>query len=161
MQLQLSQKDSEVNEGVRELHGRITLNTENMPDKQKVMFGFLMSEQKSTGIYDGLGVSCNVIAGKEGAKIHHFDLKTEAKPDLFSEEGHNIQKDDQNDWVIVQEESYVTCEDVGRCELSVAFIRNFDTMDPEHDIILNAEEEVEYAFTGFYEATNIVKKGRG
>merc|ERR1712223_1446479 len=52
MQLQLSQKDSEVNEGVRELHGRITLNTENLPDKQNIMFGFLMSENQSSGIYD-------------------------------------------------------------------------------------------------------------
>lgn len=33
MQLQLFQKDSEVNEGVRELHGRLTLNTESLPDK--------------------------------------------------------------------------------------------------------------------------------
>ena len=44
MQLQLSQKDSEVNEGVRELHGRVILNTENLPDKQEMKLGFLISE---------------------------------------------------------------------------------------------------------------------
>ena len=44
MQLQLFQKDSEVNEGVRELHGRITLNTENLPDKQDLSFGFMFTD---------------------------------------------------------------------------------------------------------------------
>ena len=43
MQLQLFQKDSEVNEGVRELHGRLVLNTEQMPDKQDLKFGFVFT----------------------------------------------------------------------------------------------------------------------
>jgi hypothetical protein len=58
--------------------------------------------------------------------------------------------DTQHDWVILEDESSVTCEDVGRCEFSVAFVRNFDTMDQEHDIALVEGEEHEYAFTGFY-----------
>jgi hypothetical protein len=53
MQLQLFQKDSEVNEGVRELHGRLTLSTENLPDKQDLSFGFMFKDPQS-GKYDGL-----------------------------------------------------------------------------------------------------------
>ena len=47
MQLQLFQKDSEVNEGVRELHGRIILNTENLPDKQDLSFGFMFTNSQT------------------------------------------------------------------------------------------------------------------
>lgn len=46
MQLQLFQKDSEVNEGVRELHGRIVLTTESLPDKQALRFGFMFASNK-------------------------------------------------------------------------------------------------------------------
>lgn len=60
--------------------------------------------------------------------------------------------DAQHDWVVLDNESFVRCEDVGRCEFSVAFVRNFNTMDDENDIALINGEEQEYAFTGFYRA---------
>jgi len=155
MQLQLSQKDSEVNEGVRELHGRIVLNTENMPDKQRILFGFLISEDQASGKYDGLGVSVKLDAEEQAAPdFKHRDISTVSKPDIFSEE-HGLKADDQNDWVIVQEDSYVRCEDVGRCELSVAFMRNFDTMDESNDVIFTEFEEQEYSLMGFYKANSI------
>ena len=155
MQLQLSQKDSEVNEGVRELHGRITLNTENLPDKQRLLFGFLVSEDQASGVYDGLGVSVKVDSEEQAApEFTHRDLSTSSKPDIF-EEKHGMKADDQNDWVILHEDSYVRCEDVGRCELSVAFVRNFDTMDEGNDVMFTEFEEQEYSLIGFYKANSI------
>ena len=60
--------------------------------------------------------------------------------------------DKQHDWVILEDESSVTCEDIGRCEFSVAFVRHFDTMDTKNDIAILMGEEHEYAFTGFYKS---------
>lgn len=60
MQLQLWQQNSDVNEGVRELHGRLTLNTTELPDKQDLKIGFLFSEDPSSGKYDGLSVSTEI-----------------------------------------------------------------------------------------------------
>ena len=155
MQLQLFQKDSDVSEGVRELHGRIVLNTENLPDKQKIMFGFLVSEDQASGRYDGLGVSVKVDAEEQATPdFKHYDLSTVSKPDIFAE-NHGMKPDAQNDWVIVNDESYVHCEDVGRCELSVAFIRNFDTKDEADDVIFTEFEEQEYSLISFYEAKPI------
>jgi hypothetical protein len=54
MQLQLFQRDSETDEGARELHGKLILNTQNLPDKQDLRFGFMFAEDPETGIYDGL-----------------------------------------------------------------------------------------------------------
>ena len=62
MQLQLHQKDSEVNEGVRELHGRIVLNTESLPDQQDLKFGFLFSNGEQEGRFDGLQLSMKMDA---------------------------------------------------------------------------------------------------
>ena len=60
--------------------------------------------------------------------------------------------DTQHDWVVLEDESSVTCEDVGRCEFSIAFVRNFNTLDEKHDIALIDGEEHKYAFTAFYRA---------
>lgn len=60
MQLQLFQKDSEVNEGVRELHGTLVLNTTQLPDHQDLKFGFLFSEDPNSGRYDGVQVMAKV-----------------------------------------------------------------------------------------------------
>lgn len=60
MQLQLFHMDSEVNEGVRELHGRIVLTTESLPDKQDLKFGFMFSNDSKDGKYDGLQVTTKV-----------------------------------------------------------------------------------------------------
>ena len=58
--------------------------------------------------------------------------------------------DAQHDWVVLDNESFVRCEDVGRCEFSVAFVRNFNTMDEESDIAIDKDEENMYALTGYY-----------
>jgi hypothetical protein len=155
MQLQLFQKDSEINEGVRELHGRITLNTENLPDKQDLNFGFMFTDSQSGSKYDGLQVLTRVHHEfNEGRKqkFAHIDVSSTSKPDIYDVD---IQRDSQHDWVILEDESSVTCEDVGRCEFSVAFVRNFDTMDTKQDIAFQEGEEHEYAFTGFYRAKSI------
>lgn len=82
-----------------------------------------------------------------------IDISSEEKPDIYDI---NIQNDIQHDWVMIEDESSVTCEDVGRCEFSVAFFRNFDTMDTNQaDIAFHEGEEHEYAFTGFYRAKSI------
>lgn len=47
MQMQLFHKDSDVNEGARELHGRLTLVTENLPDKQDLNFGFMFTDSEA------------------------------------------------------------------------------------------------------------------
>jgi len=46
------------------------------------------------------------------------------------------------------------CEDVGLCEITIAFARNFNTLDAANDITLEEGEEREYAVVGFYEATD-------
>ena len=149
MQLQLFQKDSDVNEGVRELHGRITLNTENLPDKQDLSFGFMFADSQ-TGQYDGLQVVTRVHHELLTGKFAHLDISSDTRPDVFNYDP--MPMDTQHDWVVLEDESSVTCEDVGRCEFSIAFVRNFNTLDEKHDIALIDGEEHEYAFTAFYRA---------
>ena len=152
MQLQLFQKDSEVNEGVRELHGRVTLNTENLPDKQDLSFGFMFTDPQS-GKYDGLQVLTRVHHEIQTEKFAHLDISQTTRPDIFAYSRDELpEADSQHDWVLLEDESFVKCEDVGRCEFSVAFVRNFNTLDEKNDIALIDGEEHEYAFTGFYRA---------
>ena len=151
MQLQLFQKDSEVNEGVRELHGRIILNTENLPDKQDLSFGFMFTNSQ-TKKYDGLQVLTRVHHELQTDKFVNLDISMKHRPDIYAQVGSPDfpTVDTQHDWVILEDESSIQCEDVGRCVFSVAFVRNFDTMDDKEDIALVDGEEHEYAFTAFY-----------
>jgi len=153
MQLQLFQKDSEVNEGVRELHGRIVLNTESLPDKQALRFGFMFASNSDEGKYDGLQVATTVDSLYNHSDFVHTDISAlnGDKPSVYDV----FENDTQNDWVILPEASSVSCEDVGRCEISVAFVRNFDTLDKEQDISLKVGEELEYSLFGFYETRDL------
>lgn len=161
MQLQLFQQDSEVGDGVRQLHGRIILNTTSMPDKQDLKFGFLFKDNSASGKkYDGLQVSTKLDHQSQIQSFTHSDISTTKKPNVFAQgsESGSIKIDQQNDWVILQEDSYVKCEDVGHCEISVAFLRNFDTLDSKHDIVIESGEEMEFALVGFYEATDFASR---
>ena len=83
----------------------------------------------------------------------HYDISAlnGDKPSVYDA----FENDTQNDWVLLPETSSVTCEDVGRCEISVAFVRNFDTLDKEYDISLKVGEEREYSLFGFYETRDL------
>jgi hypothetical protein len=83
MQLQLYQKDSEVNEGVRELHGRIVLNTESLPDKQALRFGFMFASDDTK--YDGLEVATTVDSLYKHSDFRHADISavTAEKPSIY------------------------------------------------------------------------------
>ena len=150
MQLQLFQKDSDVNENVRELHGRLTLKTETLPDNQEVKFGFMFSSEEKDGMYDGLVLKTEINNSSNAvATFKHGDVSATEKPDIYSTSDFKAEK--QNDWVVLEEHSYASCEGLGQCEISVAFIRNFDTHD-KHDIALENGEEQEYNLVGFYRA---------
>ena len=153
MQLQLFQKDSEVNEGVRELHGRLVLNTEEMPDKQDLKFGFVFTNDEQETKYDGLEVTAKAKGDEELRSytwtFSHKDISATQKPNIFNDED-DIVADTQNDWVVLHDESSVKCEDSGKCEIIVAFIRNFNTMDQDTDIAINQDEENMYALLGYY-----------
>ena len=73
MQLQLFSKDSDVNEGVRELHGRLTLNTINLPDKQDLGFGFMFTDSEA-GKYDGIQVMTRVHHELQTSKFAQIDI---------------------------------------------------------------------------------------
>jgi hypothetical protein len=128
-----------------------------MPDKQDLTFGFLFADDSSSGKYDGLQVSTKVDHQRQASSFTSADISTTQRPDVFAKAGITVDK--QNDWVILEDESYVTCEDVGRCEYSVAFIRNFNTFDSEHDIAIEEGEEMEFSLLGFYEATDFTSGG--
>ena len=51
---------------------------------------------------------------------------------------------------MLDEESSIVCEDMGKCELNVAFFRKFNTADEVFDIAISEAEERQYAFSGFY-----------
>ena len=51
-------------------------------------------------------------------------------------------------------DSNIECEDVGLCTITIAFARNFDTLDTSNDIAFEVGEEREYSVVGFYEATD-------
>ena len=95
MQLQLFQKDSNTEDKVRELHGRLTLNTENLPDNQDIKFGFAFSSQETDNSkYDGLMVRMKQVQTGESlpaASFLHKDINGEDKPDVFS--GTNFKSD--------------------------------------------------------------------
>lgn len=86
MQLQLFQKDSEVNEGVRELHGRLTLNTESLPDKQDLSFGFMFTDSQSKK-YDGLQVMTRVHHELQTDKFAHLDVSLKQRPNIYADFG--------------------------------------------------------------------------
>ena len=155
MQLQLFQKDSEVNEGVRELHGRLVLNTEQMPDKQDLKFGFVFTNDEQETRYDGLEITAKAKGDEElrsyAWTFSHNDISTTQKPNIFNDDV-DIVVDKQNDWVALKDESSVRCDDSGKCEIIVAFIRNFNTMDVENDIAIEQDQENLYALIGYYEA---------
>ena len=65
MQLQLHVQDSEVNDGVRELHGRLTLTTENLPDKQDLQLGFVFQSDENKDLYDGIQLLTRVDHGRQ------------------------------------------------------------------------------------------------
>lgn len=71
MQLQLFHKDSDLNEGVRELHGRLTLKTEQLPDKQDLNFGFVFASDAETTFFDGLQVLTRVDSERQTQRFHH------------------------------------------------------------------------------------------
>lgn len=126
MQLQLFQRDSEVNEGARELHGKLILNTTNLPDKQDLRFGFMFAEDLETGLYDGLQVKAKVNQKAKNHKFVPMDIVSSSKPSIFSE---NFELDQYGDWVIREEESSISCEGQGKCQISVVFVRSFETSD--------------------------------
>lgn len=137
MQLQLFQKDSAAIDPVRQLHGRLTLNTESLPDNQDIKFGFMFSSQETDNSkYDGLELKVKKVSADSSTPVtfQHKDISAEDRPDIFS--GARFKGEKQNDWVVIEEDSYAVCEEPGRCELSVAFVRNFDTLDHENDIAL-------------------------
>jgi len=110
MQLQLFQQDSEVNEGVRELHGRLVLSTEQMPDKQDLKFGFVFTGDEKENKYDGLEITAKAKVD-ENLKSYswffsHDDIYTTQKPNIFNDDV-DIVSDTQNDWVILHDESSV------------------------------------------------------
>ena len=90
MQLQLFQKDSEVNEGVRELHGRLVLNTEQMPDKQDLKFGFVFTSDETENKYDGLEILAKAKVNEDNGGyswvFYHNDISTTQKPNVFNDE---------------------------------------------------------------------------
>jgi len=103
MQLQLFQKDSEVNEGVRELHGRLVLNTEQMPDKQDLRFGFVFTNDEWETKYDGIEILAKVKDEELRSytwTFSHEDITTTHKPNIFNDEI-DIVADTQNDWVVL------------------------------------------------------------
>ena len=112
----------------------------------------MFSSDSESGKYDGLQVHTRVSHNEQSQRFKHSDITTMEKPDIFA---HNGFEDSQNDWSIISEESSVTCEAVGRCEFSVAFVRNFNTNDDEQDITLIEGVENEYALQGFYCATDV------
>ena len=109
--------------------------------------------------YDGLQVATTVDSLFNHSDFTHTDISavTAEKPSIY--DGVKFETDSQNDWVLLPETSSVTCEDVGRCEISVAFVRNFATMDKEQDITLKEGEEREYALFGFYETRDLSSSG--
>jgi len=103
--------------------------------------------------YDGLEIKAKAKID-ENLKSYswffsHDDISTTQKPNIFNDDV-DIVADKQNDWVILQDESSVKCEDSGKCEIVVAFVRNFNTMDEESDIAIDKDEENMYALTGYY-----------
>ena len=79
----------------------------------------------------------------------HDDISTTQKPNIFNDDV-DIIADKQNDWVILHDESSVRCGDFGKCEINVAFVRNFNTLDEESDIAIEQDEESLYALIGYY-----------
>ena len=129
MQLALYHADSETNETDRELHGRLTLNTESLPDMQEVRIGFAFTSEENAGKYDGLEIKTTLDASSadERQKFVHRDISMGEKPDIYNESA--ISKDKKNDWTLLRDDSWAVCDESGRCEISVAFVRNFDTKD--------------------------------
>jgi len=84
-----------------------------------------------------------------------MDISTTQPLDIYS--GKMFQTDAQSDWVLIPEESTISCEDVGKCNFDVAFVRNLNTLDVEEDIAFTDGEERLYAFKGFYAANDIAK----
>lgn len=160
MQLQLFQKDSEVNDNVRELHGKLVLNTTQLPDKQDLKFGFMFSDDPSSAKYDGLQLTTQIDHQNQKASFKYSDIYSSEKPSVFAlkNESGQIMKDEQNDWVVSKEGPGIVCEDVGRCTLSINFVRNFNTLD-DNDIALEVGEEREYSVVGFYEAKDFSSGG--
>jgi len=116
------------------------------------------SQEEDNSKYDGLLLKIKGVGhSSTPSSFYHKDISAEEKPDIFS--GANFIGDKQNDWVLLEEESYAVCEEPGRCELSVAFVRNFDTFDHENDIPLQMGEELEYNLIGYYKAKDS-KTGR-
>ena len=113
----------------------------------------MFSKDAEAGLYDGLQITTKVDAARQTSKFTHADVSAKSRPDLFARVS-NFSHDSQNDWVLLPAESSVTCEDVGHCEFSVTFVRNLDTLDEEHDIAITEGEELQYALTGFYQATD-------
>lgn len=85
MQLQLFQRDSEIDEGARELHGKLILNTQNLPDNQDLKFGFMFTEDPESGIYDGLQVKAKIQSKAQIQKFVAMDLTSDTKPDVWRE----------------------------------------------------------------------------
>jgi len=151
MQLQLYQRDSDTNEGQRELHGRLVLTTKSMPDEQDLKFGFMFAEDAQNGVYDGLQVRIRRNAANQTPSFRPMDITSTQRPNVFADKA-TFEQDKSHDWVILEEESSVACENVGQCEYSVVFMRNFQTGDEVHDIAIEKGEERSYALTGFYQA---------
>jgi len=112
----------------------------------------MFASDSDSGKYDGLQVHTRVNHNQQSQRFKHSDISTDEKPDIFA---HNSSEDSQNDWIIKSDESSVVCEDVGRCEFSVAFMRNFNTYDDEQDIVIVEGVENDYALRGFYYATDV------
>ena len=126
-----------------------------MPDKQDLKFGFVFTSDETESKYDGLEIlakaKVNEGDGSYSWLFFHNDISTTQKPNIFNDEV-DISADMQNDWVILKDESAVDCDHSGKCEINVAFVRNFNTMDEESDIAIEKDEESLYALIGYYEA---------
>lgn len=100
-----------------------------------------MFKDPQSGKYDGLELLTRVHHELLTGKFTYMDISSDSRPDIYSADN-SFPLDTQHDWVVIEDESSVTCEDVGRCEFSVAFVRNFNTLDDKHDIALVEGEEL-------------------
>ena len=80
MQLQIQGKDSEIHEGVRELHGRLTFTTANALNYQYINFGFWFSSEEEPSKYDGVWFSVVRDASDQGTDFTVTDFGINGGP---------------------------------------------------------------------------------
>merc|ERR1712214_132291 len=88
MQLQLFQRDSEQCDQEscdRELHGRLVLNTERLPESRQLSFGFMFADNADKSIYDGLQVDAP-LNSEVMPSFAVRDLTSSERPNIFDED---------------------------------------------------------------------------